>query len=1079
MQNIKKFLSIYTNYTKIFIIFLFLIIIFSYKSDDPSFSVATNTKPSNFLRIQGAYISDIFIQSIGLLTYFLPFILIINPILFLYQKKFQLKYKFFIISSIFGLGVFNYFFDIKTGILGLFMSKPLFFLPKEFFLIMNSLFFAVFFSIFIKINLYELQNNKNKKKMKKRVLHNENLILRSTFLKIKNFFLNSIKTIFKSAHKKSSLKNFENQHFISTNNTNNSNTLNSTKEKRIFSQHSDLNPNHKKKIIYNPGIQNKNRTINSQKVPENNNLKEKKLSVSKGEVEYKKDGDEIKKTSVIYNRNASGAIPRIFENERNQKLYEELQARRLKEEKKPLNNTAHNTYEKKIDEIKNTPENQTKYDSDELKNTQINHNNTHYNNINNKEDFEEEFEEIEEIEEFEEITELENNFKNDEYDEGTNENENEDYDDEDNKEFIESLDHDIENTNYYERESLLKDLKTNYQKFQEVIAEPKKESPSISQILSKEIEKIIPQASSQQNSQFNQTHSQSQIQKFEHKSIQIPNSYENRSPSIVVATPITPKIETKVIERNSELEKKVTLFRESNNSDSKIVNMPKRVYPPFKLPELELLSQSKSEKIIVDHHQASQRAEQLIKVLEDFSVYGRILNYHIGPVVTLYEFEPLPGTKSSRVIGLCDDIARSLSAVSARISVISGKNALGIELPNEKRELVLLKEILTSKEYTENDFNLPIALGKNIGGEPIVVDLTKMPHLLVAGTTGAGKSVAINVMILSILYSLKPEECKFIMIDPKMLELSVYNGIPHLLTPVVTDPKKAVVALKWVVKEMETRYRMMSYLGVRNIAGYNEKIEEACFEDDNLEKVINIGFDKKTGEPITEKITIEKRKFPYIVVIVDEMADLMLVAGKEIEFYIQRLAQMARAAGIHIIMATQRPSVDVITGVIKANLPTRISFAVTSKIDSRTILGEQGAEQLLGLGDMLYMASGNKVVRIHGPFVSDSEVEKIVQYLHSFGPPNYLEEITNQINLVGDDENSSENNANTSDSDEDDDVSYFEAIELIKRDKKISISYIQRQLRIGYNKAASIVEKMEREGIITAPNHQGKRMLVE
>ena len=470
----------------------------------------------------------------------------------------------------------------------------------------------------------------------------------------------------------------------------------------------------------------------------------------------------------------------------------------------------------------------------------------------------------------------------------------------------------------------------------------------------------------------------------------------------------------------------------------------------------------------------------MIKVLEDFSVYGRILHYHIGPVITLYEFEPLPGTKSSRVIGLCDDIARSLSAVSARISVIPGKNALGIELPNEKRELVLLKEILLSDAYDENNYNLPIALGKNIAGEPVVVDLAKMPHLLVAGTTGAGKSVAINVMILSILYSLNPEECKFIMIDPKMLELSVYNGIPHLLTPVVTDPKKAVVALKWVVKEMESRYRMMSYLGVRNVAGYNEKIDEACFDDEELEKVINIGFDKKTGEPITEKIRIEKQKFPYIVVIVDEMADLMLVAGKEIEFYIQRLAQMARAAGIHIIMATQRPSVDVITGVIKANLPTRISFAVTSKIDSRTILGEQGAEQLLGLGDMLYMASGNKVVRIHGPFVSDSEVEKVVQYLQSFGPPNYLDEITNQINLVGDDDENAENGvADEVDAEGDEDIFFQQAIELIKKDKKVSISYIQRQLRIGYNKAASIVERMEAEGIVTTPNHQGKRMLVE
>jgi S-DNA-T family DNA segregation ATPase FtsK/SpoIIIE len=503
--------------------------------------------------------------------------------------------------------------------------------------------------------------------------------------------------------------------------------------------------------------------------------------------------------------------------------------------------------------------------------------------------------------------------------------------------------------------------------------------------------------------------------------------------------------------------------------------IPKRNdYSTFRLPDINFLSANFGRKVVANHHQAQLIADKLIKVLKDFSVFGKIISYHIGPVITLYEFEPLPGTKSSRVIGLCDDIARSLSANSARISVISGKNALGIELPNEQREIVLLKDIINSDEYRKQEFQLPVALGKNISGEPIVVDLAKMPHLLVAGTTGSGKSVAVNTMIVSILYSMRPDQCKFIMIDPKMLELSVYNGIPHLLTPVVTDPKKAVVALKWVVKEMEERYRMMSYLGVRNIKGYNEKIEEAIKEDIELRKEINIGLNKETGDVITEVILIEKKTFPYIVVIVDEMADLMLVAGKEIEFYIQRLAQMARAAGIHIIMATQRPSVDVITGVIKANLPTRISFAVTSKIDSRTILGEQGAEQLLGMGDMLYMASGNKIVRVHGPFVSDNEVERIVNYLKSFGPPDYLDAITTQINSAV-----SSDDSDDVDESQDEDVDYQRAIDLVMKEKKVSISYIQRQLRIGYNKSANIVERMEREGIVTAPNHQGKRELIE
>ena len=514
-----------------------------------------------------------------------------------------------------------------------------------------------------------------------------------------------------------------------------------------------------------------------------------------------------------------------------------------------------------------------------------------------------------------------------------------------------------------------------------------------------------------------------------------------------------------------------------------------RDYKNYTCPNLALLQDVALKKIPIDFRAAKLMAEELMKVLEDFSVYGKIVNYSVGPVITLYEFEPLAGTKSSRVIGLSDDIARSLKAVSARISVIPGKNALGIELPNAHREIVLLKEILASEAYQNTDLNLPVALGKNIGGEPIVVDLTKMPHLLVAGTTGSGKSVAINVMILSILFKLKPDECKFIMIDPKMLELSVYNGIPHLLTPVVTDPKKAVLVLKWVVKEMESRYKMMSYLGVRNIKGYNDKINEALKFGHDLSKIINIGFDKKTGSAVTETIHIEKKRYPYIVVIVDEMADLMLVAGKDIEFYIQRLAQMARAAGIHIIMATQRPSVDVITGVIKANLPTRISFSVTSKIDSRTILGEQGAEQLLGMGDMLYMPSGSKMIRVHGPFVSDKTVENIVSYLHSFGPPNYMDEINQQIEIdtsndksfSGPGSRSGKDDFNFDDSgpEEREENYYKQALEIVFKERKVSISYIQRQLRIGFNKAASLVDRMEREGKVTPANHQGKRDIIE
>ncbi|MCA4774614.1 DNA translocase FtsK [Wolbachia endosymbiont of Mansonella ozzardi] len=492
----------------------------------------------------------------------------------------------------------------------------------------------------------------------------------------------------------------------------------------------------------------------------------------------------------------------------------------------------------------------------------------------------------------------------------------------------------------------------------------------------------------------------------------------------------------------------------------------------FEFPSIHLLSKAEEslQRKQLNEMESNKNLSLLEQVLNDFGVQGKIINVCYGPVVTLYKLEPQAGTKSARVIGLADDIARSMSALSARISIIRGQNAMGIELPNKEREIVMLRDLLESPEYQNANLNLPIALGKEISGKSVIADLAKMPHLLVAGTTGSGKSVAINTMILSLVYRLNPNECKMIMIDPKMLELSIYDAIPHLITPVVTEPKKAVTALKWIVKEMENRYRMMSYLNVRNVINYNQKITEAMNSGIQLERVVQIGFDSTTGKPLFEKIPIKMETFPYIVVIVDEMADLMLVAGKEIECSIQRLAQMARAAGIHIIMATQRPSVDVITGVIKANFPTRISFAVTSKIDSRTILGEQGAEQLLGMGDMLYMVSGGKIIRVHGPFVSDNEVQSIVDHLKTQGEPNYMEEITKE------DENSSaELNGETEDEEND---LYNQAVAIIQRDKKVSTSYIQRQLRIGYNRAANIVERMEKEGIVSAPNYSGKREIL-
>src|SRR6185369_5106719 len=472
-----------------------------------------------------------------------------------------------------------------------------------------------------------------------------------------------------------------------------------------------------------------------------------------------------------------------------------------------------------------------------------------------------------------------------------------------------------------------------------------------------------------------------------------------------------------------------------------------------------------------------QNARALEGVLEDFGVKGQIINVRPGPVVTLYELEPAPGIKSSRVISLADDIARSMSAISARVAVVPGRNAIGIELPNETRETVYLLQMLASSDFEKMKGKLPICLGKTIGGEPIIADLARMPHLLIAGTTGSGKSVGINTFILSLLYQMTPAECRLIMIDPKMLELSIYDGIPHLLTPVVTDPSKAVTALKWAVREMEDRYRKMSKIGVRNIDGFNQRVSEAAQKGEVITRTVQTGFDRETGEAIYESEQFNLEPLPFIVVVIDEMADLMMVAGKDIEGAVQRLAQMARAAGIHVIMATQRPSVDVITGTIKANFPTRISFQVTSKIDSRTILGEQGAEQLLGMGDMLYMAGGGRIQRVHGPFVADDEVEKVVAHLKLQGAPEYLEAIT--ADEGEDDEDDAPRGGGGTGGGGGDDL-FSQAVAVVKRDRKASTSYIQRRLQIGYNKAASLMERMEQEGIVGQANHAGKReILVE
>ena len=487
----------------------------------------------------------------------------------------------------------------------------------------------------------------------------------------------------------------------------------------------------------------------------------------------------------------------------------------------------------------------------------------------------------------------------------------------------------------------------------------------------------------------------------------------------------------------------------------------------FVLPTLNLLKTPPPRKVLTDEGALRRSSDNLHRVLEEYGIKGEMGTVRPGPVVTLFEFEPAPGVKSQRVINLAPDIARNMSSESARIAVVPGRNAMGVELPNRRRETVWLQNMLASDSYENSEANLPLVMGEDIGGQAFVTDLSKMPHLLVAGTTGSGKSVAVNAMILSLMFKLSPDECKFIMIDPKMLELSVYDGVPHLLAPVVTEPKKAVVALKWTVREMEDRYRKMSKMGVRNMAGYNEKVADAKASGEIMTRTVMTGYDKETGEPVYETEELNFEPMPYIVVIIDEMADLMMVAGKDIEGAVQRLAQMARAAGIHMIMATQRPSVDVITGTIKANFPSRVAFRVGSSIDSRTILGETGAEQLLGNGDMLFMGTG-RPHRLHGPFVSDGEVEKIAAYLKAQGTPSYLEDITAEPEeeLPTDGKGGEANSL------------FDQAVAIVAKDRKASTSYIQRRLSIGYNRAANLIERMESEGMIGPSGPGGKREIL-
>ena len=551
-------------------------------------------------------------------------------------------------------------------------------------------------------------------------------------------------------------------------------------------------------------------------------------------------------------------------------------------------------------------------------------------------------------------------------------------------------------------------------------------------------------------------------------------SFQRQEPSLGgrVAPALVPRDEE--LEEEDEEEDEEEEEEEAPRSRKKPPPRPaSRKSDKFELPSISMLTAPKaSDRQPLSKAELENNSRALEGVLGDFGVRGEIVKANPGPVVTLYELEPAPGIKSSRVIGLADDIARSMSALSARVAVVAGRNAIGIELPNVHREKVYLRELLTAKD--ESHAKLPLCLGKNIGGESIIIDLARTPHMLIAGTTGSGKSVAINTMILSLVYRLRPDQCRLIMVDPKMLELSVYDGIPHLLTPVVTDPKKAVVALKWAVREMEERYKKMAKLGVRNIDGYNQRLVEAKNKGEELTRTVHTGFDKESGKAIYEEEKLDLEPLPYIVIIVDEMADLMMVAGKDIEGAVQRLAQMARAAGLHVILATQRPSVDVITGTIKANFPTRIAFQVTSKIDSRTILGEMGAEQLLGQGDMLYMAGGGRISRVHGPFASDEEVEKVVRHLKTQGAPEYLEAVTAEEPT---EEDGAVFDSTGMGGDGGGDL-FSQAVAIVKRDRKASTSYIQRRLQIGYNRAASLMERMELEGIVGQANHAGKREIL-
>lgn len=542
----------------------------------------------------------------------------------------------------------------------------------------------------------------------------------------------------------------------------------------------------------------------------------------------------------------------------------------------------------------------------------------------------------------------------------------------------------------------------------------------------------------------------------------------------------TPEPESKEVKEERKVEKKAEKEKVKSAEVISFANKKAEKNSGYQYPDINLLKKPKEKLgLSVSEKELNETARALEGVLEEFGVHGEIVKIRPGPVVTLFELEPAPGTKTSRVISLADDIARSMSAVSVRIAVVPGSNTIGIEIPNAKREIVWLRDLLEDTNFIDSKNALNVVLGKDIGGKNVYADLAKMPHLLVAGTTGSGKSVGVNSMILSLLYRMTPEECKFILIDPKMLEFSMYNGIPHLLTPVITDPAKAVIGLKWAVREMEERYRAMACLSVRNINGYNLKLKELREKGEQPMRTIQVGFDPETGKPKYEQQMLDTKPLPYIVIVVDEMADLMLVAGKEVEAAIQRLAQMARAAGIHLIMSTQRPSVDVITGTIKSNFPTRISFQVTSKIDSRTILGEQGAEQLLGKGDMLYMPAGLRPQRIHAGFVEDAEVEAVVEFLKSQSKPEYVEGITEgELDMKGKDAGALFDRTAMGASGNSKDDLYEQAVAIVRNDKKASTSYIQRRLGIGYNKAASIIERMEAEGVVSPADHVGRREVI-